>query len=295
MPSLDPTAAATSLHAATLPTAGRPPVAAARRVVVKLGTRVLVDDDGALARRRLAALVATVAGLHQPGREVILVSSGAVGAGRGSLHLAPDPLAPEVTGVCAAVGQGVLMAFYQASFHRSGVPCGQLLVGQHDLERPRRAAALRQTLATMLAHGVVPVINENDAVETAAVRRRRSFADNDRLAARLAVVLGADLLVLLTDVAGLYDRDPRHDPQARLFHRVEAGQRPAGVRTAPAPAAPAGPAAGRGGMASKLEAALLARRHGCQTVIADGLEAANLGRVLAGEECGTWFAAGGAA
>lgn len=293
MPSLQPSAAATSPHAAAQPAAGRPPVAAARRVVVKVGTRVLVDDDGALARRRVAALVATLAGLSQPGRQVVLVSSGAVGAGRGSLRCSGDLLAPELTGVCAAVGQGMLMAFYQASFHRSGVPCGQLLVGQHDLQRPHRSSALRQTLGTMLAHGVVPVINENDAVETAVVRRRRSFADNDRLAARLAVVLGAELLVLLTDVAGLYDRDPRAHPGARLLDRVEAGRRPAGVTTTPPPAR--GAAGGRGGMASKLEAALLVRRHGCHTVIADGREAANLGRVLAGEECGTWFAAGGAA
>lgn len=292
MPSLHATTAATSLHAAA-PPSGRPPVAAARRVVVKVGTRVLVDDDGALARRRVAALVATVAGLCQPGREVLLVSSGAVGAGRGSLRFGGELLAPEVTGVCAAVGQGMLMAFYQAAFHRCGVACGQLLVGQHDLERPQRSTALRQTLGTMLAHGVVPVINENDAVETAVLRRRRSFADNDRLAARLAVVLEAELLVLLTDVAGLYDRDPRRHPEARLLPRVEAGRRPAGVRTEPATAA--GAAVGRGGMASKLEAALLVRRHGCHTVIADGREAANLGRVLAGEECGTWFAAGGAA
>ena len=265
----------------------RPPVAAARRVVVKLGTRVLVDDAGELARGRVAALVATIAALRQAGREVVLVSSGAVGAGRGSLRLERAPRRPEVKGTCAAVGQGMLMAFYQQSFHRFGVPCGQLLLGQQDLEQRGRALALRQTLLAMVGHGVVPVINENDAVETAAARGERAFADNDRLAALLAAVLGADLLVLLTDVPGLYDRDPRRHAAARLLERVEPADGLDGV------AAGGASAVGRGGMRSKLEAALLARRSGCQTVIADGREPAALSHLLAGEPLGTWFPAAG--
>jgi glutamate 5-kinase len=282
----DGTAAWGSAAAPAEPVA-RPPVAAARRVVVKLGTRVLVDDGGALARERVGAVVATLAALRPPGREVVLVSSGAVGAGRGSLRLERAPRRADLKGTCAAVGQGMLMAFYQQSFHRFGVPCGQLLLGQHDLELRGRALALRQTLLAMVRQGVVPVINENDAVETAArAGGERAFADNDRLAALLAAVLGADLLVLLTDVPGLYDRDPRRHPEARLVERVETADRLGGV------AAGGASAAGRGGMRSKLEAALLARRSGCQTVIADGREAATLSHLLAGEAVGTWFTAG---
>ena len=232
-------AASTDALAGLPPSAFRPAVAAARTVVVKLGTRVLVDDAGALARQRVAAVVATAAALQlgsaEPGRQVVLVSSGAVGAGRGSLRLDRAPRRPELKGTCAAVGQGMLMAFYQQSFHRFGVPCGQLLLGQQDLEQRDRALALRQTLLAMLEHGVVPVINENDAVETAAHRGgERAFADNDRLAALLAAVLGADLLVLLTDVEGLYDRDPRRHAGARLVECVP----PATASTASPPAAP---------------------------------------------------------
>lgn len=289
---LNPTAPNSSSHGDRwhrdgAPARLRPQVAAARRVVVKLGTRVLVGDDGSLARQRIAALVATVAGLRQPGREVILVSSGAVGAGRGSLRFERAPSRPELRGTCAAVGQGMLMAFYQQTFHGFGVPCGQLLVGQQDLEQRPRALALRRTLAAMLERGVVPVLNENDAVETAALEgRERSFADNDRLAALLAAVLGADLLVLLTDVPGLYESDPRKSPGARLLPQVDPDDALTTV------AAGAGSAAGRGGMRSKVEAALLARRAGCQVVIADGGRPAALSQLLAGEELGTWFPAG---
>lgn len=265
----------------------RPQVAAARRVVVKLGTRVLVDERGELAQRRVSTLVAAVAGLAAAGREVLLVSSGAVGTGLGSLRLDRRPSWPELKGTCAAVGQGMLIAFYQGAFRRFGVPCGQFLVGQRDLEVRRRALALRQTLDVMLSRGLVPVINENDAVETAAhAGSERAFDDNDRLAAILAALLGADLLVLLTDVAGLYERDPRRHPGARLLAEVRdaaaLGRVAAGV----------GSNLGRGGMRSKVEAATIAQRSGCATVIADGSAPGALSHLFAGEALGTFFPAG---
>lgn len=271
----------------------RPQVAAARRVVVKLGTRVLMDERGELAQQRVSTLVAAIAGLAAGGREVLLVSSGAVGTGLGSLRLDRRPSWPELKGTCAAVGQGMLMAFYQGAFRRFGVPCGQFLVGQRDLEVRRRALALRQTLDVMLSRGLVPVINENDAVETAATARtpgggERAFADNDRLAAILAALLGADLLVLLTDVAGLYERDPRRHPEARLL--AEVADAAALGRVAAGVGSPAG--LGRGGMRSKVEAATIAQKSGCATVIADGAEPGALSHLLAGEALGTFFPAG---
>jgi glutamate 5-kinase len=275
-----------------MPAVARPQLAATRRLVLKLGTRVLTHDDGRLALARLFAVVERAAALRAAGKEVLLVSSGAVGLGRDALGLARIPDELNERQACAAVGQTRLMGLYDGGFARLGQVCGQVLLNQSDFDDRLRYLNLRSTLTTLLRRGVIPVINENDAVSTeelafVAGERQRIFGDNDRLSALVAAKLGADLLVLLTDVPGLYDRDPRTHPDPRLLERVDDAD-----ALGPVPASP-GSELGRGGMRSKVEAAALAARSGCHAVIATGMDASVLSRVVAGEAVGTWFPARG--
>jgi glutamate 5-kinase len=267
----------------------RPPVSAAQRVVIKLGTRVLTHDDGTLALARLFGVVEAAAGLARAGREVLIVSSGAVGLGRDALGLAGQPLSLADRQACAAVGQSRLMGLYDAGFSRLGQVAAQVLLTQSDFDDRERYLNLRGTLAALLRRGVVPIINENDAVATEELAfiegdGRPVFGDNDRLAALVATKLGADLLVLLTDVEGVYESDPRVDPAAALLSVVTGGERIA--------AGASGSGVGRGGMRSKVEAAAIAARAGCHAVIASGRRLGALGEVLAGADRGTWFPAG---
>ncbi len=266
----------------------RPSAAAARRVVVKLGTRVVVDDDGTLAQARLASLVSTIAALRRTKREVTLVSSGAVGVGRALLGVERLTKDPALRQACAAAGQTRLMELFQRCFGGLDLLCGQVLVNQGDFDDRVRALRLRGTLSALLERGVVPIVNENDAVACEPLRAVAGvdhpvFADNDRLAALIAGVLNADLLVLLTDVDGLFDQDPRVTPSARVLTEVERPEQLPAIDRRP------GSSIGRGGMASKVEAAWIARTGGCQTVIANGRASGALSHVLAGEAVGTWF------
>jgi glutamate 5-kinase len=268
----------------------RAAVAAARRVVVKIGTRVLCDEDGEPQRERLSQLVATVAGMRGAGREVILVSSGAVGVGRSVLGRAATKAGPKEA--CAAVGQSFLIALYQRTFAAHGMACGQLLLGQRDLHQRGRSVRLMRTLDELLRGGVVPVLNENDATggdgPLASVHGPSSvFSDNDRLAALVAGAMGAQLLVFLTDVDGVFESVPRPGAAAAPLSRIDgAGQLPAIGRAR-------GGGAGSGGMRSKVEAALIASRGGCDAVIGSGRDPGAFSRLVAGEVVGTWFPAGG--
>lgn len=269
----------------------RPEVAQARRVVLKVGTRVLTHDTGRLALSRLFAVVEAAVALRDAGREALIVTSGAVGLGKDALGLAESPVDTAERQACAAVGQTRLMGLYHEGFARLGHVCGQVLLSQTDFDDRLRYLNLRTTLLTLLRRGVVPVINENDAVATDELALvdddpRPVFGDNDRLSALVATKLGADLLVLLTDVDGVYDRDPRGDPGARLLPRVD------DLEAALAGAGGARSAASRGGMRSKVEAAAICVRSSCHAVIASGRLPGVAQRVLAGEEVGTWFPAG---
>ena len=270
----------------------RPLLPAARRIVIKLGTRVLTHDDGRLALARLFEVVEAAATAAREGKEVILVSSGAVGLGRDALGLDRTPSALAERQACAAVGQVRLMDLYQAGFGRLGLTCAQVLLTEGDLDDRLRYLNLRSTLLALLRHGVVPVLNENDAVSTEELawdegRSRPVFGDNDRLSALVATKLSADLLVLLTDVPGLHDRDPGLHPDAVAIPRVGPGGEglPAELSDV------AGSDGGRGGMRSKVEAARIAARSGCQAVIASGRAPGALSAVLAGASVGTWFEA----
>jgi glutamate 5-kinase len=259
----------------------RPEVASAERVVVKVGTRVLTDEQGRPALARLFEIIESVSRRVHIGAEILVVSSGAVGVGRQTLGISQTPTALVDRQACAAVGQPRLMQLYQQGFDQKGLTCAQVLLTEADFDDRVRYLNLRRTLTTLLRRSVVPIINENDVVSTEELALTgRVFGDNDKLSALVATKLDADLLVLLTDVDAVYERDPTQDPDARPLRVLNpdtddptTGTNREGI--------------GRGGMKSKVMAAYIAARNGCQTVIASGLIPGELDRVLAGEEVGT--------
>jgi len=256
-----------------------------------VGTRVLTNDDGSLAIERLQSLVEAAASAVHQGREIFIISSGAVGLGREALQMTAEPSDLTERQACAAVGQSRLMALYQHSFEGQGLLCAQVLLTEADFDDRLRYLHLRGTLAALLRAGCVPIINENDVVsgeELAYVEgsSRPVFSDNDRLAALVASKLDADLLILLTDVNGIYEKDPTLHPTAALLSRVDVGDE----EKVSALAGGAGPA-GRGGMRSKVRAAAIAARSGAHAIIASGRDPSALSTLLAGGDVGSWFPA----
>jgi glutamate 5-kinase len=253
-----------------------------RRIVVKIGSSLLVDTgNGRLKTDWLETLAADIAELASGGRDVLVVSSGAIALGRGVLGLPPGPLKLEESQGAAAVGQIALARAWSEVLGHVGLTAGQILVTLGDTEERRRYLNARSTVATLLKLRAVPVINENDTVATSEIR----YGDNDRLAARVATMMSADLLVLLSDVDGLYTAAPGTDPDARLVETVE--------RITPAIEAMAGVAASelsRGGMKTKIEAGKIATAAGTVMVIASGRETHPLRTIAAGGRC-TWFLA----
>lgn len=252
------------------------------RVVVKLGTSTLTAGTDRLSPPRIVDLVRQLAGLRAQGQEVVLVSSGAMAAGRAALDFPDLPRHIPKKQMLAAVGQPRLMALYEQLFGLYGVTVAQVLLTRADLNDRRRYLNSRNTLAALLAQRVVPVVNENDTVATEEIR----VGDNDNLSALVANLVDADRLVLLTDQTGLYTADPRRDPSARLVEEVSEADLPPALWEA---AGGAASGLGTGGMVTKLQAADLARRSGCGVVIASGGEPDVLLRLAAGEALGTRF------
>jgi glutamate 5-kinase len=254
----------------------------ARRVVVKVGSALLVDaTTGRLDRDWLASLAEDVAGLRSQGQELVVVSSGAIALGRGPLQLAAGRLRLEESQAAAAVGQIRLAHAWTEVLEQQGLKVAQVLLTLGDTEQRRRYLNARGTLFTLLRLGAVPVINENDTVATAEIR----YGDNDRLAARVSQMLGADCLVLLSDVDGLYSADPARNAGATLIEQV--------ARITPeieAMAGGASSAVGSGGMATKLSAAKIALAAGCHMCVASGRQMHPLRRIAEGARC-TWFVA----
>ena len=237
-------------------------LAAGRRLVVKIGSALLVDEaDGTIRRDWLAALVEDIAGCRKAGQEVLIVSSGAIAVGRQHLGLGRRPLHLDEKQAAAATGMIRLAHAYQEALAAHSITVAQVLLTLDDSEDRRRYINARNTLATLLRFGAVPLINENDTVATDEIR----FGDNDRLAARVAAMVSADTLVLLSDIDGLYDADPHANPSARLIPEVH-------EITAEIEAMAAGTLGGygTGGMVTKLAAARIALAAGCRMVIADG-------------------------
>ncbi|MFZ0188164.1 MAG: glutamate 5-kinase [Streptosporangiaceae bacterium] len=276
----------------------RPDIAAATRVVVKVGSSSLTTVAGEIADDRITALAAALAARHGAGTQVVLVSSGAIASGLVPLGLTRRPSDLATQQAAASVGQGLLIARYTAAFARHGIRTGQVLLSADDLMRRTHYRNAQRTLDRLLELGVLPVVNENDTVATDEIR----FGDNDRLAALVAHVTHAKALVLLSDVDGVYDGDPRRGTAQRIAEvrgqadlegiRLGRGLR-AGQGAQGAPGARGSHAAhgsGIGGMATKVEAALIASAAGIPTVVAD---AANAPAALAGDPVGTFFAAHG--
>lgn len=235
---------------------------AARRVVVKIGSSLLIDAATRQPTRDwLAAVASDLAALKAEGCEVIVVSSGSIALGRGRLPALGARL--EDKQAAASVGQSLLMAAWSGALDPHGLIAGQVLLTRDDTERRRRWLNARATVEALLTHGVIPIVNENDTVATEEIR----YGDNDRLAARTAQLARADLLILLSDVNGLYTADPRRDPNAAHLPLIEALS-PDILAMGGGANADAG--VGTGGMATKLAAAQIARSAGCATIIASG-------------------------
>lgn len=257
----------------------------ASRIVVKLGTSVLTAGSDRLNRPYMVGLARQVAALREAGVQVLLVSSGAVAAGRERLNTQPGQRTRAnvpLRQMFAAVGQSRLMHLYEQLFELYGLQVAQALLTRDDLRDRRRYLNARNTLLLCLERGIVPIVNENDAVVTAEIR----VGDNDNLSALVAGLVDAELLLILTDIDGLYHADPRSDPTAELIAEV-----PTIDAAVWAMAGGAGTARGTGGMRTKIEAADLATRAGISVVIASGAEPDVLLRVAHGERIGTRFAA----
>jgi len=256
--------------------------AESRRWVIKVGSALLTDDGRGLDTDMIRELATQMAALRHGGREVVLVSSGAVAAGMVRLGWEERPHALHDLQAAAAVGQMGLVQSYETAFQRFGLHTAQVLLGHDDISARDRYLNARSTLTTLLGLGVIPVVNENDTVVTDEIR----FGDNDTLAAMVANLIDADVLLILTDQQGLYEADPREFPKAELVSSASA--------TAPDLEAMAGGGGmlGRGGMLTKVRAARLAARSGTDTLIAHGRNPDIIDRLAAGEDIGTWLQAG---
>ena len=263
------------------PAVTRTDVAGSARTVVKIGSSSLTTPDGAIDDARIAALTSALAARVRGGGQVLLVSSGAIAAGMAPLGLRNRPRDLATQQAAASVGQGLLIARYTAAFAAHGLGTGQVLLTADDLMRRGHYRNAQRTLDRLLELGMVPVINENDTVATDEIR----FGDNDRLAALVAHVTRASALILLSDVDGLYDGDPRRGDA----HRIDVVAGPADIAHVKAGKTGHG-GVGSGGMSTKVESALIATAAGIPTVVAAAAQAA---AALAGESTGTYFAATG--
>jgi len=256
--------------------------AASRRIIIKLGTSVLTAGTDRLHPPFIVDLARQVTALRESGDAPILVSSGAIAAGWERLGFPPRERTVTFKQMLAAVGQSSLMHRYEQLFAIYGTTVAQALLTRDDLRDRRRYLNARNTLLTCLHRGILPIINENDAVATEQIR----VGDNDTLSALVANVVNADLLIILTDIAGLYTADPRRDPAATLIAEV-----PVIDESIWALAGGSGSARGTGGMYTKIQAADLATRSGTPVVIAHGAEPNAITRIVGGERIGTRFPA----
>ncbi|MDR1164017.1 MAG: glutamate 5-kinase [Candidatus Accumulibacter sp.] len=257
-------------------------IAHAERLVVKIGSSLITHDGEGLDLSRIGEWTRQIAELARDGREIVVVSSGAIACGMQRLGWKKRPAAVSELQVCAAVGQMGLAQAYESTFSEHGLQTAQILLTHDDLSDRKRYLNARTTLATLLKLGVVPIINENDTVVTDEIK----FGDNDTLGALVANLIEADVLVILTDQAGLFTADPRKDPSATLVREAMAGD-----PSLEAMAGGAGSQYGRGGMLTKVVAAKRASRSGAHTVVASGCEREVLLRLARGEAIGTLFTA----
>jgi glutamate 5-kinase len=251
-----------------------------KRVVIKIGSRVLTGEDSGLDETIMGSIAAQVAHLRQGGREVIIVSSGAIAAGRKELGLEERPRTIPQKQATAAVGQTRLMHAYENAFAPHGFKVGQLLLTREDLADRHRFLNARATIDTLLGYGVIPVINENDTVVVDEIK----FGDNDNLSALVTNLVDAHLLMILTDIDGYFSADPRTDPDARLIPLVKKI-----TKEVEQAACGSGSSVGTGGMATKVAAARRAGQYGVPTFMLNGKSPELIARAFAGDEVGTLF------
>lgn len=259
----------------------------AKRIVVKLGTNILRNDEGYVSLPRVFSFIEDMASLVKSGKEIIIVTSGAVGLGRKRLGL-EGSTGTALKQACAAIGQGKLMSIYESGFDTYGLVAAQILLTEDDFSNRTRYLSLRTTLSKLLELGAIPVINQNDTVSTVYVDEHYEhmqvcFTDNDKLSALVASELDADLLLILSDVNGLYDKNPKDNTDAKIISMVDEVSDE--IMSLGADASEGG----RGGMKTKLKAARLVTRFGGKVLIANGKIPYIIGKIFAGEELGTMF------
>ncbi len=255
----------------------------ARRIVIKVGTSTLTHNNNFnLNLYRIEHLIREIADLHNAGKEIIFVTSGAIAAGIGKMNLKNKPENIPENQALAAIGQGVLMHIYEKFFAEYGLTMGQILLTKDNATNEHARENSKNSLMALLQMGAIPVINENDAVAVDEIK----IGDNDNLSAIVAVMIDAEVLIILTDIDGLYNKNPKVSGDAKILHEVkkidDAVEKMAGG---------AGTKLGTGGMFTKIQAAKLTTQNNIPTVIVSGKEIENLRRVLNGEEIGTIFSA----
>lgn len=257
------------------------------RIVIKLGTNVLRNENGDVALSRIYSYIESIAKLVQSGREVVLVTSGAVGLGKKKLGIA-DTDGVALKQACAAIGQGKLMSLYEDGFDAYGIVAGQILLTEDDFSQRKKYLSLRTTLNRLLEMHAVPIVNQNDTVtvielDEALEPVQMCFTDNDKLSALVASELDADLLLILSDVDGLYDSNPKQNPDAKIIKEVK------GVTKEIMALGTDASEGGRGGMKTKLEAARLVTRFGGKVLIANGKIPYVIDEIFNYKEYGTAF------
>lgn len=267
----------------------------AHRIVIKLGTAVLMKDQGGIALSRFYSFVESIADLKHAGKEVLVVTSGAIGLGIQRLKLNLRPKLLPLKQACAAVGQGKLMALYAEAFEQLNITTAQVLLTEEDFSNRHRYLNLTSTINELLRLNVIPIINENDTVSTAELEAIKSkaqpkinFGDNDKLSSLVASKVDADLLVILTDVDGLYNADPHTRNDAQLIPLVECIT-PEIEALAEGKGLDDNLKLGRGGIKTKISAAKIATQSGCATIIAGGKNHNVISRIFKGELLGTLF------
>lgn len=254
----------------------------AKRIVVKVGTTTLTHDSGDINLHRMEKLVRVLSDLMNSGKEVVLVSSGAIGVGAKRLKLERTDMTLQQKQAAASVGQAILMKIYQKFFNEYNQTVSQILITKNVMDDPIGKQNAENTFETLLELKVIPVVNENDTTSLFEMQ----FGDNDTLSAIVSTLIGADLLILLSDIDGLYTADPRTNKDAKIIHEVEEV-----TRSVESLASGSGTKFGTGGMVTKLSAAKLCGREGIETVIANGKEPKVLYEILDGENVGTMFIA----
>lgn len=252
----------------------------AKRIVVKVGTSTLLYPNGKINLYRIEHLARELSDLASQGREIILVTSGAIGAGMVRMGLSERPDSMQEKQALASVGQVLLMHLYDKFFTEYGQVAGQVLLTKENFANHNQYINARNTLMTMLKNGIIPVINENDAVTVAEVK----IGDNDTLSATVAAIVDADVLIILSDIDGVYDANPQTHPEAKLLSEIAEI-----TSSVEAMAGGAGSSVGTGGMATKIEAAKIATAAGVTMFIASGGENGMISRILDGEDVGTVF------